>query len=229
MDDIPVYVSEEMKELIKDSEAFSFPPIGPVGDCINSTVFQHQIPPSFLQSYIVNSNEDARRFHQLFVQNKEYPLTILVYPFKQKVLYDDVKMDAQMLEMLQSENPVIANLIIDHFGDDLNDFNKYIYTGPGTSNAHDFEAGSKLRHEKVQADKAEMVNDDEQPEQKGVTTEVPGVVTEQPDEVETSTLQPLVGKQSHEKEVATEQFLKRCKAIKGSKLYYMYLLACSIY
>jgi len=77
MDDIPVYVSEEMKELIKDSEAFSFPPIGPVGDCINSTVFQHQIPLSFL--YIVNSNEDARQFHQLFVRNKEYPPTVLVY------------------------------------------------------------------------------------------------------------------------------------------------------
>ena len=134
-----------------------------------------------------------------------------------------------MLEMLQSENPVIANLIIDHFGDDLNGFNKHIYTDPGMSNAHDFEAGSKLRHEKVQGDKVEMVNDHEQPEQKGVTTEVPGVVTEQPDEVETSTLQPFVGEQLHEKEVATEQFVKRCEAIKGSKLHCMYLLAHSIY
>ena len=112
--------------MIKDNEAFSFPPIGPVGDFINSTVFQHQIPLSFLQSYIVNSNEDARWFHQLFVQNKEYPPTVLVYLFKHKVLYDDVKMDAQMLEMLQSENPVIANLIIDHFGDNLKGFNKHI-------------------------------------------------------------------------------------------------------
>ena len=104
-----------------------------------------------------------------------------------------------------------------------------LFTGPGMSNAHDFEAGSELRHEKVQAGKVEMVNDHEQPQQKGVTIEVPGVVTEQPDEVETSTLQPLVGEQSREKEVATKQFVKRCKAIKGSKLHCMYLLAHSIY
>lgn len=119
MDETPVYVSEEMKELIKDSEAFSFPPIGPVGDYINSTYFQREIPPSFLQSYIVNSYKDAKQFHQLFVENKKHPPTVLVYPCEHKVLYDDVKMDAQILDMLQSENPVIANLIIDHFGDDL--------------------------------------------------------------------------------------------------------------
>lgn len=118
-----MYTSEEMKELIKNTKAFSFPPIGPIGDCISSTFFQHHMPQSFLQSYIVNSNEDARRFHQLFIQKNEYPPTVVVYPFKQKVLYDDVKMNLQMLEMFQSENPVIANLIIDYFGNDLKGFN----------------------------------------------------------------------------------------------------------
>ena len=67
----------------------------------------------------MDSNEDARRFYHLFIQKKEYPPTVVVYPFKQKVLYDDVKMNLQMLKMLQSENPVIANLIIDYFGNDL--------------------------------------------------------------------------------------------------------------
>ena len=114
MDEIPVYVSEEMKELIKGSEVFSFPPIGPVGDHINSVVFQHQIPPSFLQSYVVNSNEDATQFHQLFVANKEHPPSVIVYPFKNQIHYDDVKMDPQMIKALQSENPIIANLIIDN-------------------------------------------------------------------------------------------------------------------
>ena len=115
MDEIPVYVSEEMKELIKGSEVFSFPPIGPVGD--------HRIPPSFLQSYVVNSNEDATQFHQLFVANKEDPPSVIVYPFKNQIHYDDVKMDPQMIKALQSENPIIANLIIDHFEDDLKGFN----------------------------------------------------------------------------------------------------------
>lgn len=64
-----------------------------------------------------------------------------------------------------------------------------------------------------------MVNDHEQPDQKRVTTKVPGVVTEHPIEVEASTLQPLVEEQSCEKEVVTEQFVKKCEAFKGNAIY----------
>ena len=122
MDEVPVYVSDKMKKLIEGSKTFSYPPIGPVGDCINSSIFQQRIPSSFLQSYIVNSSEDAKQFHELFVENNEKPPTVVVYPFNHKVLYGDVKMDPQMLYALESENPVIANLIIDHFEGDLKGF-----------------------------------------------------------------------------------------------------------
>lgn len=126
MDEVPVNVSEEMKELIKCSKAFSLPPIGPVGDHINSEVFQRSLPASFLHSYLVNSFEDANQFYQLFVVNKEPPPTVVVYPFKHQLHYDDVKMNVQMLEALQSENPIIANLIIDHFEDHLKGFDQHI-------------------------------------------------------------------------------------------------------
>ena len=58
-----------------------------------------------------------------------------------------------------------------------------------------------------------MVNDHELPDQQGMTTEVAGVVTEQQDEVKASTPER---EQSREKEVAIEQFVKKCEAIKGS-------------
>ena len=101
-----------MVELIKTSENFSLPPIGPVGDHISSTNLQHLIPASFLQSYIVNSVQDARLLNQLFVDNKQIPPTVMIYPF-------DNQTHKQMLEALQAENPIIANLIVDHFEDRL--------------------------------------------------------------------------------------------------------------
>ena len=109
-----------MVELIKSSENFSLPPIGPVGDHINSTNLQHLIPTSFLQSYIVNSVQDARLLHQLFLDNKHLPPTVMVYPFDHQTHYnEDVQLNKQMLETLQAENPIIANLLVDHFEDHL--------------------------------------------------------------------------------------------------------------
>ena len=119
IDEVPVYVSDEMNELIKSCKTFSYIPIGPIGDCIKSSTFRHRIPPSFLQSYILNSGEDVEEFYRLFIENNEKPPTIVVYPFKEEVIYSDVKMDPQMLSALKSENPIIANLIIDHFESDL--------------------------------------------------------------------------------------------------------------
>ena len=86
---------------------------------ISSTNLQHLIPASFLQSYIVNSVQDARLLHQLFVDNKHIPPTVMIYPFDNQTHYDDVKLNKQMLEALQAENPIIANLIVDHFEDRL--------------------------------------------------------------------------------------------------------------
>ena len=34
-------------------------------------------------------------------------------------MHDDVQLNKQMLEALQAENPIIANLIVDHFEDRL--------------------------------------------------------------------------------------------------------------
>lgn len=107
-----------MIELIKSNENFSLPLIGPVGDHISSTNLQHFILASFLQLYIVNSVQDARLLHQLFVDNKHHPPTVMVYPFDHQTHYDDVQLK-QMLEALQAENPIIANLIVDHFEDRL--------------------------------------------------------------------------------------------------------------
>ena len=119
MDDMPVYVSEEMKQLIKSSKEFSLPPIGPIDDHIKSAFLQHSIPASFLQSYIVNSSKDAYQFHQLFAANKEPPPTVVIYPFQHQTHYDGVNMNAQMLEILKSEDTVVGNLIVDHFEDHL--------------------------------------------------------------------------------------------------------------
>ena len=67
IDEVPVYVSDEMNELIKSCKTFSYTPIGPIGDCIKSSTFQHRIPPSFLQSYILNSGKDVEKFYRLFI------------------------------------------------------------------------------------------------------------------------------------------------------------------
>ena len=64
----------------------------------------------------MNSSEDA---YQLFVANKEPPPAVITYPFQHQTCYDDVNMNAQIVETLKSEDPVIANLIIDHYGGHL--------------------------------------------------------------------------------------------------------------
>ena len=60
MNENPVYVSEEMRDIVKSVSTFSFKPIGPITDCVvSSELLQGQIPQTFLSSYIVNSAEDA--------------------------------------------------------------------------------------------------------------------------------------------------------------------------
>ena len=78
-----------MKQLIKCIKEFSLPPNGPIADHIKSTFLQHSIPASFLQSYTVNSSEDA---YQLFAANKEPPPTVVIYPFQHQTYHDGVNM-----------------------------------------------------------------------------------------------------------------------------------------
>lgn len=88
-----------------------------------------------------------------------------------------------------------------------------LFTGLGTSNGYDFEAVPKLPHDKMEADKSD---DHEETDQKGVTTELPGadyVVTQQSDEAEANTSQPLAGEQPCEN---MQQFVNKCEAIKGN-------------
>ena len=137
----------------------------------------------------------------------------MVYPFKHEVIHSDVKMDPQMLNALKPENPVIANLIIDHFESDL----KGVYQHKVGKNllilyflhyAHDFEAASNQLPDKSEAGGIEIINNHKQPDQPRVTTEGLGVVIEQPEKVEVSTVKR---KNLRENEVA-----KKCKAIKGT-------------
>ena len=88
-----------------------------------------------------------------------------------------------------------------------------LLTALGTSNGYDFEAVPKLPHDKMEANKSD---DHEQSDQKGVTTELPGVdcvVTQQSDEAEANTSQPLAGEQPCENK---HQFVDKCEAIKGN-------------
>lgn len=68
----PVYVSEEMRDIVESISSFSFKPIGPIADCVvSSKLLQGPIPQSFLSSYIVNSAEDAEKMHKLFKAYKQ--------------------------------------------------------------------------------------------------------------------------------------------------------------
>ena len=116
--DLPVYVSEEMQCLIKENPEFSVSPIGPIADYINSEYFRQFIPPSFANSFIVNSDKDALTLRRLFNASDELQPCIIVYPH-QSEMYKNVSKEAQAnveaVAVLKLENPTVANLLIDHF------------------------------------------------------------------------------------------------------------------
>jgi len=117
-DECPVYVSEEMQCLIKNNPEFSVSPIGPIADHINSQCFHRLIPPSFANSYVVYSNQDVLTLRKLFNANDEAQPCIIVYPLQTEMYKDvdeDTKANAEAVAALKSENPTIANLLIDHF------------------------------------------------------------------------------------------------------------------
>ena len=113
MSEHPVYVSEEMRDIIENTSTFSFKPIGPIADqAVSSYLFQGPIPQSFLHSYVVNSAEDADGMRELFKAHKQPQPDLIIYPFDTPV-YPIVKKH----HILRGENPILANLIIDFFGD----------------------------------------------------------------------------------------------------------------
>ena len=109
----PIYVSQDMKRKIESTTSFSVKPIGPLREHVASEFFVRLMPESFANSYIVNSNEDASHLKDLFSVYKQPQPVILVYPFQTERYQCD---NSLLSEALNKENPVITNLLIDHFG-----------------------------------------------------------------------------------------------------------------
>ena len=104
-----------MKRIVADTTAFSSAPVGPVAEHVKSDIFASIMPPSFANSYLVNTNEDAVLLSKLFADNNQPQPTSLVYPhFEPR--YQNLPMNRPIVEALNNESPLIANLIVDHFG-----------------------------------------------------------------------------------------------------------------
>ena len=112
MNENPIYVSEETRDIIENVSTFSFKPIGPITDyVVSSGLLQGPIPQSFLSSYIVNSEEDAEKCVNCSACKQPQP-DLIVHPF------DTPKYPIiETHHILSAENPILANLFIDFFGD----------------------------------------------------------------------------------------------------------------
>ena len=114
----PVYVTQDMKEIIENDASFSATPIGPIHEHVASEFLLHLILPSFANSYIVNSCDDAAHVRKLLTDHKLPHPNIVVYPYQsQRYNYDILgNWNPSVLEALNKEKPIIANLLVDHFG-----------------------------------------------------------------------------------------------------------------
>ena len=113
MNEKPVYISEKMKTIVENTSTFSLKPIGPINDhLVSSDLLEGSIPQSFLNSYIVDSTEDAAKMRELFKTYKQPQPDLIVYSFKTPS-YPIVNKHPT----LSVENPIIANLFIEYFGD----------------------------------------------------------------------------------------------------------------
>ena len=115
----PVYISKDMKKMVAGTTSFSSPPIGPLGEHVKSGIFANLMSPSFANSYVVNTNEDAALLSKMFDDNNQPQPVILVYPHFQP-RYQDLPMNRPIVEALNNETPLIANLVVDHFGHRFN-------------------------------------------------------------------------------------------------------------
>ena len=118
--DPAVYLSEELQQAIKTHPRFSTPPMGIIGDCIVSDKLRGLIPHSFATSYLVHSGEDVYIQRELVSAYDEPHSTVIVYPRSEAMNTVDENLtifDVPMATLnFQSENPTIANVVIDHFG-----------------------------------------------------------------------------------------------------------------
>ena len=106
-----------MQSIIDHCTKFNTKPIGPIHSCVNDKRIKDCLPFSFLNTYIVDNNTDCDLLRKLCEQHNEPIPDCIVYPFSQK-LYDDLekdpKADIGMIECLKQENPIIANVLVDH-------------------------------------------------------------------------------------------------------------------
>lgn len=113
----PVYITQDMKKIIENDTQYSATPIGPIGEHVSSESFLRLIPPSFANSYIVNSCDDAAHMRKLLADHKLPQPNVIAYPYhNQRYNYDLINCNPSILEALNQEKPIIANLLIDHFG-----------------------------------------------------------------------------------------------------------------
>ena len=78
-DEPPVYILQELQDLIKDHPDFSATPIGPVGNCMVSEQLCNIIPEFLATSYIVNCHKDAVVLYNLISSNNHIACIIMCY------------------------------------------------------------------------------------------------------------------------------------------------------
>ena len=113
--DEPVFISEDVKKQIASNTSFSAKPIGPISEHVIAEEFHCLMPTAFASSYVVNTNDDAARLRKLLCDYSQPQPSILVYPYSTQ-RYQDLPINGSIAEALNNENPLIANLLVDHFG-----------------------------------------------------------------------------------------------------------------
>ncbi|XP_065909687.1 uncharacterized protein [Dysidea avara] len=111
-----VKLSKKMKTIIQNHPSFLFKPCGPAHEYISNSL-KTNLPAAFLHSYVVDNYEDQKCLKDLCYAHKEpVPITI-VQKFTNKMydLKDDVETNKQTADLLNQEEPTMANVLIDYF------------------------------------------------------------------------------------------------------------------
>ena len=111
-----VKLSKKMKAIIQNHPSFLFKPCGPAHEYISNSL-KTNLPAAFLHSYVVDNYEDQKCLKDLCYAHKEpVPITI-VQKFTNKMydLKDDVETNKQTADLLNQEEPTMANVLIDYF------------------------------------------------------------------------------------------------------------------
>jgi len=123
----PLKISQGMQKIIDDYSKFDAKPIGPLYKHL-SEHFRYTLPSAFLHCYIVASYDDSAAIIQLCQDHHEVPPERLVRSYCTEIYADvlnDTNADTDAINLLQQENPVVANLLIDYFG--LHKHRKFIW------------------------------------------------------------------------------------------------------